>query len=98
MFARVSNGVARAGKIDELVRLADETVVPEALEQKGCKGVLLLTHAGTGRVIAITLWATEEAMLESESSEYMREQVARVGALLEEEAPSTANFRVSGSW
>ena len=98
MYARVSNGIAREGQLDELVRLANETLAPRALEQEGCKGMLLLTHAGTGRAISISLWETEEALLASESSEYMREMIAEVGRYLEEAGPSQTSFRVSGSW
>ena len=98
MFARVSSGIAREGKLDELVQLANDTMAPRALEQEGCKGMLLLTHAGTGRAIAISLWETKGAMLASESSDYMRDQVARVGELLEEAGPSQTSYRVSGSW
>ncbi|MFQ5349311.1 MAG: putative quinol monooxygenase [Thermoanaerobaculia bacterium] len=98
MFARVSNGVAREGMLEELVRLANESLAPTALEQEGCRGMLLLTHAGSGRVIAISLWDTEEALLTSESGDYMRQMVARVADYLEEAGPSQQSFRVSGSW
>ena len=98
MFARVSNGIAREGRLDELVRLANEELAPKVLEQEGCRGVLVLTHAGSRRAISISLWESEETLLASESSDTMREQVARVGQLLEEAAPSQVSFRVSGSW
>lgn len=98
MYARVSNGIAREGQLDELLRLANEKLAPLALEQEGCRGMLLLTDAGSGRAISISLWDTEEAMLESESSEYMREMVTEVGRYLEEAGPSQKSFRVSGSW
>ena len=98
MYARVSNGIAREGRLEDLVRLASETLAPRALEQEGCRGMLVLTHAGTGRAISISLWETQEALLESESSDYMRELLAQVGELLEEAGPSQASYRVSGSW
>ena len=84
--------------MEELVRLAKENLAPKALEQEGCRGMLILTHAGSGRAIAISLWESEEAMLASESSDYMRQQVEEVGRFLEEAAPSTTSYRVSGTW
>ena len=61
-------------------------------------GMVAALTPGTGRAIAISLWETEEALLASESSEYMQQQVAAVGEFLEEAAPSQTSFRVNGSW
>ena len=63
------------------------------------KNVLVTgANRGIGRAIAISLWESEEAMLASESSDYMRQQVEEVGRFLEEAAPSTTSYRVSGTW
>ncbi len=98
MYARLSNGVAREGKLEELVRLANDSLARRALEQEGCRGMLILTDAGSGQAISISLWDTKEALLASESSDAMREILVEVGEYLEEASPSQKSFRVSGSW
>jgi heme-degrading monooxygenase HmoA len=95
MYARVAQGVAADGKLDELIRLIDESVAPEMSKQPGCRGMILLTHGGTGQAISISLWESAEALQEGEKSDYLTEQTAKALPLLAE-APSIRSFRVSG--
>ena len=43
------------GKMDQGIELYRDSVVPAAMQQKGCKGVYLLTDRKTGRGISIDL-------------------------------------------
>lgn len=94
MYARVSQGIAREGKLEELIGLIDESLAPDMSKRPGCRGMILLTHAGSGQGIVISLWDSRET-LEGDSSDYLTEQLSRVLPLLAE-APSIRNFRVSG--
>jgi len=65
------------GKLDEAVGLYRDSVVPAAKQQKGCKGLYLLTDRNTGRGISITLWETEADMTAGENSGYYQQQLAK---------------------
>jgi heme-degrading monooxygenase HmoA len=82
MHARVVTCQARPGKLDEGIGIYRDSVVPVARQQKGFKGILLLTDPGAGKAISITLWETEADMKAGESSGYFQEQIAKFGALL----------------
>jgi len=82
MHARVMTALVQAGKRDEFINIYRDSIAPVAKEQKGFKGIFLLTEPETGKVISITLWETEAAMAAGEASGYLQEQVAKVARLL----------------
>ena len=94
MFARVVRGVAREGQVNELVRAVQESVIPKVREQPGSRGLLLLTDAGSGQVISISLWESQEAMVAGETSDYLAGLIEEVSSMLEE-TPSVSDFQVS---
>jgi heme-degrading monooxygenase HmoA len=61
MFARVITAQAGAEGFDGAVRLAGQQL-PGARRQPGFGGYYLLTDAGTGRVVIISLWDSREQM------------------------------------
>lgn len=77
MFARVLRCHFRAGKIDQAVELFEKNVLPQCRQQPGFKGAYFLTDSRTGESTAITLWASEEAMLASEKNRFFQQQVAK---------------------
>ena len=52
---------AGAQGFDDFIRVTRQQL-PGAGQQPGFKGFYLLTDAGTGKVITISLWATREQM------------------------------------
>ena len=94
MYARVISGVVLPGKMDELVELVNEKLAPAGKEQQGMRSFMLLTDAGSGRALSISLWDSKEAMLEGENNQFLERQLEQVLPLLDE-APSTRNFRVA---
>ena len=66
MFASVSTYQGPPDQIDEGVRYAQENIVPTLQEVEGFEGVYLLVDRQSGKVLTITLWESEEAMLASE--------------------------------
>jgi heme-degrading monooxygenase HmoA len=64
-------------KIDEVIKIFDEKVVPAAKSQKGYSGAYLLTDRKTGKGYALSLWDSEEDALANEQSGYYKEQVGR---------------------
>ena len=61
MFARVITAQAGTQGFDGIIRVAREQL-PGARQQPGFKGAYLLTDAGSGTIITISLWATREHM------------------------------------
>ena len=78
MYARVVTAQAQPGKIDEIVSICRDSVVPAAKEQKGFKGIFLLTNTDTNKGISITLWETEADMKAGEASGYLKDQIAKL--------------------
>jgi heme-degrading monooxygenase HmoA len=78
MYARATTAQVQPGKMDELVRILLDSVLPAARQQHGYKGGLVLTNADTGKAEIIALWETEADMAAGEASGYYREQVAKV--------------------
>ena len=69
MHARVTTFEnVKTDKIDAGVRLINEQVVPAAQTLKGFKGGYWLADRQRGKLIAMTLWETEEDLHASENA------------------------------
>ena len=79
MNARVTFVQIVPGKLDEAVDLYRDSVLPAARQQKGFKGLYLLTltDRSAGKGISITLWETEADMIAGENSGYYQQQLAK---------------------
>jgi heme-degrading monooxygenase HmoA len=82
MYARVTTAQVRPGKMDELVRILLDSVLPAARLQKGYAGGMVLTNPDTGKAEIIALWETETDMTAGEASGYYREQIAKAAPTL----------------
>ena len=82
MYVRVTTVQIQPGKVDEAIRLYQESVVPAAQQQPGYRSTMLVTDRASGKGMAITVWATEAEMLASEASGYYSEQTAKFAPLL----------------
>ena len=82
MHARVSIAQSQPGKADEVIRIHRDSVVPAAKQQKGFKGLYLLTDRKTGKGITISLWETEADMTAGEASGFYQQQVAKFKDIL----------------
>ena len=82
MRARVVTLRVREGKLDEVVRVIREGVVPDVATQPGFLYFVLTSDRETGKAVGTSYWDTEAQMLAGESSGYFQKQVGRVIALL----------------
>jgi hypothetical protein len=62
VFARVSEVEARPERLDEMHREGVEHILPALQMQHGFKGGLVLANRKSGKVLAVTLWESEQAM------------------------------------
>jgi heme-degrading monooxygenase HmoA len=94
MYARVTFATAEPAKMDEIVKVMRDSILPAAKKQKGFKGLFHLGNRSTGKGMVIVLWKTEADMLAGESSGYYREQVAKTASLLSGQ-PTMERYEVS---
>ncbi len=94
MHARVVTVQIQPGKMDEMISIYREFIVPAGKQQKGFKGTTLLTDPNTGKSVSISLWETEADMKAGETSDYLQEQFAKVGAVIAA-PPVTEHYEVS---
>ena len=83
-FSRVIMGKVGSDKIDEAFAIFTDDIIPAAKEQQGYRGANLFTNPQTGQFISTTVWKTEEDMISSDKSGYLKEQLDKVAALLTE--------------
>jgi heme-degrading monooxygenase HmoA len=62
MFARVSHFDVRSERLQEGCRAIVEHVIPAVEMQKGYSGGLLLANSQKGKVLAVSLWESEQEM------------------------------------
>jgi len=77
MFARLTIVQMKTDKLDETIKIFEDSVVPAAKSQKGYQGAYLLTDRNSGKGISISLWDSEEDAIANEQSGYYQEQVGR---------------------
>ena len=75
MFARFTIVQVKPEKIDETIKLYEESVVPGAKAQQGYQAIYLFTDLNTGKGYSISLWDSEEDAVANEQSGYYKEQV-----------------------
>ena len=94
MYARVVTVQIQPGKMDEMISIYRDSVVPAAKEQKEFKGIFALTDTDTNKAISIALWETEADMKAGEASGYLNEQIAKVAPTFAG-SPATERYEVS---
>ena len=93
MYARVSITEVRSGKIDEAVKLYEDSILPAAKEQQGYRGTQMLVDESTGKSMTITFWESEAAMKAGETSGYLQEQYSKAAELIKS-PPKTEHYEV----
>ena len=94
MYARVFSAQIQVGKLDDVTRITQDSIIPAAKMQKGFKSLVLLTDPGTRKAMIVSQWATEADRIASETSGFLREQLAKLGVLVDG-PPTTERFEVS---
>ena len=82
MFTRVSTGQVKSDKLDEFVKIYEESIIPAAKAQAGFCGDWLLTNRETCKGIAISFWDTQEDAIANEESGYYQEQLDKIKHLM----------------
>lgn len=94
MHARLVSMKILPMNMEEAVRIYQDSVVPVAKEERGFKGVLLLTDLYTGEGVSISLWESEDDMYASETSGFYHRKLDELDALFIS-TPVRKHFEVS---
>jgi len=94
MFARIVTVHAKVEKLDEVIGIYRDSVVPAAKQQKGFLGARLFTDRESGKGVSVTRWQTKEDLIAGETSGYYQEQIAKLAPLLTE-APVREIYEIS---
>jgi heme-degrading monooxygenase HmoA len=78
MHARVISVQLKPGTAEEATRVYRDSVLPAARRQPGFQRALFLVDPITERAVSVTQWASEADLAASETSGYLREQVAKL--------------------
>jgi heme-degrading monooxygenase HmoA len=95
MYARVVSTPVEPGNMDETIQIFQNFLVPVAKQQRGFKGILLLTERSTPKIMVISVWETEDDMKASEASDHYREQIVARFSHLFNSFPSIEIYEVS---
>ena len=82
MYARIVTVHAQTDKLEELVGIYRDSIVPAIQTAKGFLGARLFTDRASGKGISVTRWQTKEDLETSESSGLYREQIAKIAPFL----------------
>jgi len=82
-YSRVITGKVAPEKHDVAFAIFTDDIIPTAKEQEGFRGANLFTNPQTGKFISTTIWKTEEDMISSDKSGYLKEQLDKVATLLD---------------
>ncbi len=82
MPARVTMLHFQIEKAEEGINIFVDSVVPSIRQQKGFKGLVLMTDRPTGRAAVLTTWETEADMKAAETGNFPT-QIAKVTGLLD---------------
>jgi heme-degrading monooxygenase HmoA len=86
--------MSKPEKIDDVIKVAQDSIRPAAQQQPGFKGWLVLTDRDRGKSFSVTLWETEDDMLAGEKSGYLQAQIAKLGEFLTG-PPATEHMEVA---
>jgi len=91
MYARVNATEWNPEKVEQGMRLTEDTIIPAYQECKGFRGYILLTEPSGDKAMAVTLWETEEDM--EASVEVARAMVGELKGILRA-PPQAQNYLV----
>ena len=77
LFARVTSFILIRERVNDAIRLYDQSVLPAARSQKGFRGTLFLVDRASGKTQVITFWESEADAAANEANLYYQEQLAK---------------------
>ena len=63
---RVNRRKIQPGKLDEAIRLFNDSIIPTVRDRKGNVSAWLSTNAASSEIVAVAFWASDEEMMAEE--------------------------------
>ena len=82
MEARVITVLIDVYRLDEAIKIYEDSVAPAIKMREGGVGAFLLCDRSTGRGISISLWEDREKLVAAQESGFMQEQIRKFSAML----------------
>ncbi len=82
MYARTMRAQLQPGRVDELLRVWRDDVLPAARQQPGFRGATLLVDHTERTGISITRWDSLEELEAGEANGFLQAQVAKLAPYL----------------
>ena len=60
MYVRAATVQIRPGKMQEVINLHNDSLIPAAKAQKRWRGSYLMTDGGSAKILSITIWESED--------------------------------------
>jgi hypothetical protein len=76
-YARVLRMHIKLDRVEQARKIFEESVIPLCKNQKGYLGSYFLADRESGTCIPITIWESEQDMLETERSAFFQEQIIK---------------------
>ena len=93
MYARVFKVQVDTKRIDEGIEIYEDGYVPEAQQQKGFVGAMLLGVRETGKGMAISMWESEAEAKATEQSGFVQQVLGKFTEILTE-APIMEGYEI----
>ncbi len=78
MFVRLTRVQVRVERIEHVIKVYKESIVPTTRTQLGFLGLCLFVNRKTGEGISQSFWRSEEDVLASEANHHYQEQLVKV--------------------
>jgi hypothetical protein len=83
MYARVTTTPISPYRLDEAIRLAEDSTMPAASKQPGFKGYLMLVDKSSGMAMTITFWQEEgDREFTGQNTDYYKDSISKLIPLL----------------
>ena len=97
MWARVATVQVKPGRMDELLKIYDETQRSVNQGMQGFQSARILTDRNANTVLGVTIWATENDAKASVTTSATQSVMDRFGEVFEG-PPTTVNYEVSADY
>ena len=93
MFARIATFQIKPDKLDEAIRLYQDSIIPDVKAQKGHRSSFLLVDRAKADAVSVAFWDSKEDMMATEESGAVKEWISRFSEYLEKPI-ATERFEV----
>ncbi len=97
MFAKVTSLQVKPGKIDDFIKIYNETQKSVNQQGQGFQSARLLTDTSTNKAIAVTMWATENDAKASVTTSRTENLMVRFGEVVEG-PPTIEHYEVTSDY